>query len=569
MQYLLFVLFRYFAICKPLSFAMLGQRARTVTYVLLGVSMALMIPAVFLYGVRTAPLNHGKFGCSCYIKDGEEFSIWHILFRVYQFLLNFALFVIISVSYLLVYRTVHQRIKAPSTPRLQSPSILEHKRVQQLRGGGSPKGKVCPMAGKVPAIKVEPGSIKRRPSLSSVSSVELNMHMREVAQREKKRHQVEKIDPADRANNSPGARRAADVLNWCLKCKRKQYRRESVVPMIQEAVRAESSSSSERKEPSENNLPALMNPMKQLSVNSAPSLTHSHLSVGSVSDQEPGQSFLSVRSAPALVQKHLSADPVCRLSDTCLLTSVENHILFPEKTELVSRKRSPVRDTGEHTLCAAAAGDTDHLENRTKTQENNLVSPESGHLDHQRNISGVSPNKRNAFTSKNKLEHGSLAPNHVKRIKNRYNLTIPIVAERHAVYQAGMKVGKMRKITLPVRPFSPSSRPQNSPDEATAYLSEAAINQYQRTRYKTAKILLTVTVVFLVTWFPFWAMYLENFLHPDFWDKMSYAEQNVMRILRYLYMLNHAVNPVIYTFTNKQFREDLKMVFSKLSCSKR
>ena len=161
-----------------------------------------------------------------------------------------------------------------------------------------------------------------------------------------------------------------------------------------------------------------------------------------------------------------------------------------------------------------------------------------------------------------KFGENNLGSKKPTKAKNRFNLTLP-PGDRTTIYQAGMMAGKMRKISLPV------SYRQNSNEETTAYLSEAALNHYQRTRYKTAMILLTVTVVFLLTWTPFWILYLVFFIHPEFWDNMDYVQQNIFRMLRFLYMINHAINPVIYAFAHKQFRDDLKAVFKKLCCRNR
>lgn len=133
------------------------------------------------------------------------------------------------------------------------------------------------------------------------------------------------------------------------------------------------------------------------------------------------------------------------------------------------------------------------------------------------------------------------------------------------VYKEGNVVGGMRRVTLSSGKGSLDG--SGSPDTDTVgYISESAITHYQRTRYKTAMILLQVTVVFLITWAPFWILYVIGYLNEGFWDTTDYVSFNVWRICRYLYLVNHAINPVIYAFGHKQFRNDLKAVLKKVCC---
>lgn len=65
---------------------------------------------------------------------------------------------------------------------------------------------------------------------------------------------------------------------------------------------------------------------------------------------------------------------------------------------------------------------------------------------------------------------------------------------------------------------------------------------------KTALMLFVVTVVFIVTYFPACLMAL---------DAIDYSA-----IIFYLYFANNAANPIIYSFMNKNFRDDLKRIFN-------
>ena len=155
-----------------------GQKAKLLMYSNIFIALLIMLPALLMYGVRTVNLDGGYIGCTCYIRDSYYLGVWHILFRTFQFALNLCLFIIISLLYILVYRTVHQRIRAPSSPRLQSPPKLGQPK-GIFRQRSSKRRKVSPAPDNVPTIRIEPGE-RRKPSLSSVSSVELNMQIREI-----------------------------------------------------------------------------------------------------------------------------------------------------------------------------------------------------------------------------------------------------------------------------------------------------------------------------------------------------------------------------------------------------
>lgn len=71
----------------------------------------------------------------------------------------------------------------------------------------------------------------------------------------------------------------------------------------------------------------------------------------------------------------------------------------------------------------------------------------------------------------------------------------------------------------------------------------------RRANLKTAAMLFVVTVVFVLTYMP--AFFMSMGLIP------------IWRIVFYLYFANNVANPVIYSFMNTNFREDLAKIFSR------
>lgn len=67
--------------------------------------------------------------------------------------------------------------------------------------------------------------------------------------------------------------------------------------------------------------------------------------------------------------------------------------------------------------------------------------------------------------------------------------------------------------------------------------------------WKTTQILFTVTIVYIASFLPIFLM------------SYNLIPQN--KILYYMYFLNNVANPIIYSFMNKNFRDDVKKVFCK------
>ena len=481
-----------------------SQRAKLVLYSTVVTAFVLMVPALFMYGTRTVQLDNGLIGCTCYIRDRYYLTKWHVLFRTFQFLLNFALFIIISLLYISVYRTVHQRIRAPSSPSLHSPqTVVQPKNLSRHRS--SKRRKVSPAPDNVPSIRIDAGDTRKKPSVSSVSSVELNIQIREICKNKTKKDRGSCLARSRkrRRNDSSSSYLGRTILcSCCIPCKEVK-RRESVTPMVRAISRAESSSSQDDRNHSITSAPA--------------SFCHDY---EREEDMRPDPS--SVRKiSDGVFTKQKDSEPVRQFQEMSTL-----NLFTATKMNQTSVKK----------------------ENRIRDEEDSLASPKF-------------QNRRNSDGNVIRIGENNSSKKS-PRSKNKFNLTLPST-DRHSIYKAGMMVGKMRKISLPV------SYRQNSTEETTAYLSEAALNQYQRTGYKTAMILLTVTVAFLLTWTPFWLLHIVTYVDPEFWDNLNYTEQNIFRMLRYMYMINHAINPVIYAFAHKQFRDDMKSVFKKICCRTR
>ena len=78
---------------------------------------------------------------------------------------------------------------------------------------------------------------------------------------------------------------------------------------------------------------------------------------------------------------------------------------------------------------------------------------------------------------------------------------------------------------------------------------------------RTGMMLFLVTTVFILSWTPYWVMYLVMYN----WESgvTVLMELHLVFLLGCSYYVNNAVNPIIYTFVNKAFRDE---IISILQC---
>ena len=74
---------------------------------------------------------------------------------------------------------------------------------------------------------------------------------------------------------------------------------------------------------------------------------------------------------------------------------------------------------------------------------------------------------------------------------------------------------------------------------------------------KLAKILFIVTVVFFLSWLPFWINRFSRMAHPNS-QPLTEAQKVIVHLMNHFFYINNMANPIIYALANKTFRQDLK-----------
>lgn len=84
---------------------------------------------------------------------------------------------------------------------------------------------------------------------------------------------------------------------------------------------------------------------------------------------------------------------------------------------------------------------------------------------------------------------------------------------------------------------------------------------------RTTTIFVAVTVVFIVSFLPFLVTMLLRHITSDMYAHVPKPVEIIFLFCSKTYLINNAINPVIYSFLSRKFREDVKRLFNN-NCDK-
>ncbi|XP_074650763.1 gastrin/cholecystokinin type B receptor-like [Tubulanus polymorphus] len=76
--------------------------------------------------------------------------------------------------------------------------------------------------------------------------------------------------------------------------------------------------------------------------------------------------------------------------------------------------------------------------------------------------------------------------------------------------------------------------------------------------FKTERMLLAVTVTFILCWLPFWVFISGTVLNGNFLQPETPFQHIIRKVFYEAFYFNNAINPVIYAFMNSAFRDDFR-----------
>ena len=86
---------------------------------------------------------------------------------------------------------------------------------------------------------------------------------------------------------------------------------------------------------------------------------------------------------------------------------------------------------------------------------------------------------------------------------------------------------------------------------------------------RTTLILFLVTLLFILTFVPYLVIAVMRYINPHMVEDMDSVELSVYNLMLRSYLMNSALNPLIYCFLNRQFRMKVKKLFTSfLKCRK-
>lgn len=83
---------------------------------------------------------------------------------------------------------------------------------------------------------------------------------------------------------------------------------------------------------------------------------------------------------------------------------------------------------------------------------------------------------------------------------------------------------------------------------------------------KITLMMMTITVVFILTYLPFIIVSLVDTLFENFWTSLSENGQIICDIFLRLYLINNFANPLIYGFWDKRFRTEVVLLIRSITC---
>lgn len=84
---------------------------------------------------------------------------------------------------------------------------------------------------------------------------------------------------------------------------------------------------------------------------------------------------------------------------------------------------------------------------------------------------------------------------------------------------------------------------------------------------KITKIMLTITIIFILSYTPALVVTIWSIVKPEFWDILDERETIICEFFLRFYLINNICNPFIYGFWDKRFKREIRYTFRKIAAS--
>ena len=542
---------RYVAICHPLSFYMRKGRVRVAICVSFFIGAAFQSQTLWIFGTRTTMIRKDLLGCRCDIKDAFYRKTQHAYFVGILFSLYVLLFFVIVICYACVCRTVRKRHEARKSQQHDNVTFIPR----------TTSGCWCCLVSRVEPEtmgeeQITLGVNKERPSI-------------------KERHKD--LESAGPSNSNSNENNAQSVTKGLIQEKDRDYLAESpgiefkAREVYNDTVIEEDEDGHEKKEKEER---AVTTRRKRISEISTTRSIESNFSDNELNLSIKKLRFLNPSISPSEVSLKRNL-------------TVPSH-LYPN-TDAPTGSLQENITLSKYNILSANDKSQASLFNRM----NSINSQES--------LAGSDQDDNLSVLNLEDGEQDIPSRKRDRRILNRIESVRSIDFRNHFL----PRIKRMDSVEEHSEPNSDPSNAREKPDSCFSRLCcckhrcsegdldnsnsrktsifccadsdshplhmsksmETAVNSFQQTRYKTARLLLIVTIVFLLSWLPFWVVDIMMYFREDLWYKVRNVNLNLLLVARHFYLVNNMANPFIYAFLNQKFRKDFKKTF--LPCLQR
>ena len=540
---------RYFAICHPLSFIMRPYRVKCMICLSCIAGSVFQTQTLDIFGIKTTHITDTDIGCRCDIRDRLYGGTAHATFIALLICLYAVLFVIISISYILVYRTIRQRQTTKQTTRVSPVESLEPPKHETLCC-------LCrTLHGEERQVSVNNKQMKQHCCLAPIDLAgPSNANQNENAKQTK---QMQRMSPnkgitlPSRSDLGMLSHKDAE-FHISKEIHGGIYNNEERIHM-EKQKRAQGIETTISENPEENADGLVVEEIVSHEVVNPPDYVENshqkHLKEGKGPDSNRPQGG----KGPDSNRPQEGKGP-----DSNRLQEGKG----PEANRLQEGKgpdsnRLPEGKGPEANRLQEGKGpEANRLHRVVSYGEDSVRS-----IDFNRHIlaslanagkSGqASTQDDRPQTSRGVYAAGSAQPT-LNTLPDVYHDNITNCCPRYLC--CGFFINR-------VDPLDP--RLWGNP--RALHLTESttrAVTGYQRARYKSARILLAVTIVFLLSWFPVWVVHVASIVNVNFWANLTPGMANFLLIIRHFHFINSAANPFIYAFLDKKFRDQVKITFS-------
>ncbi|XP_076084135.1 uncharacterized protein LOC143054924 [Mytilus galloprovincialis] len=105
-----------------------------------------------------------------------------------------------------------------------------------------------------------------------------------------------------------------------------------------------------------------------------------------------------------------------------------------------------------------------------------------------------------------------------------------------------------------------------SGDETNTTGKSASVsNKKQMRTLRITAMLFIITLIFIVSFLPYLTIQIMNGLNGNFWNDMSITELILVHLLMRTYFINNMINPIVYWFLDKKFKQEVRKFFREIS----